>query len=115
MPQIRGTTSLKVNTAQAVIKNTYDYWAIVHVNFTNTGSTLANISMAVSTNQQTPNASEWILYNQVLLPNDSYEYRGLTLSSGQYVVVKSTSANVVVGATGIADQNQILTNDIVQQ
>jgi hypothetical protein len=115
MPAINSSTKFYANTPQAVTKNIYDYFSIVNINFCNTGTTTAQISLAVSNSQSSPAASEYIDY-QITLPSYGvYERQALCYNPGQYIVAVSSSASVVCQVYGHGLSNIALTNDIVTQ
>jgi hypothetical protein len=109
------TRTLLANTPQAVIKNTYNSFSVVTVNFCNTGATSARISLAVSTSQSSPNIGEYLDYQILIQPFGVYERLSIMYSPGQYIVVTSTSANVVCQAWGIGLDYDVIANDIVTQ
>ena len=109
------TRTLYANTPQAVIKNTYNSFSVVTVNFCNTGATSARVSLAVSFSQTSPNIGEYMDYQVTVPPFGVYERLSILYSPGQYIVVSSTSANVVCQAWGIGLDYDQLPNDIATQ
>jgi hypothetical protein len=117
MPAIFGSTVLLANTPQAVVKNIYDIGVVVTANLVNNSGSAATISVAISANQASPGASEWIAYNQTLAPGGGVvEFAGLSISPGQYIVVRSSSASVASQVWGYSPSSITNSaNDIVVQ
>jgi hypothetical protein len=114
MPAVLKSTSLFVNTNQALVKNFYNEGGVVTVNFCNTGATSATVRMAVSSNQSAPNASEWLIWDRAIAPSGVVDLSGLAIGPGQYVVVRSSSASVVAQAWGyIYSDTAVSSDDIV--
>jgi hypothetical protein len=113
MPAFNRFRQLYANTAQAVVKNTTSLAGVYTVNFCNTGSTSAQIRLAVSSSQSAPNSGEWIEWNTLLTASNSYERTGILLNSGDYLIAYSSSASVVVQSWGFAQEPVSLVDDIV--
>jgi hypothetical protein len=115
MPAFNKFTRLKAGVNQAVVKNTTSLAGVYTVNFTNQGSTSAQIRLAVSSNQLSPNSGEWIEWNTTITSSNSYERTGILLNSGDYMIVYSSSSSVVAQSWGFAQEPVSLSDDIVVQ
>lgn len=76
--------------------------ASVTINVCNRGTSAAAIRIAL-TDSTTPDLSEWVDWDAVVQPNESYQRTGVVLSSGQYVYVRSDQANISVNVYGFEE------------
>ena len=99
---VLGTRSLLAGIAQNVYVNNYTEAAIVTVNVCNINHVPTKISMAISTlGHAGITAGEWIEYDAELLGKGVLARTGIAVSSGQYVVVKSSESNVSAQVWGV--------------
>lgn len=105
MNGVLGTWELLTNVNQAIYFNNYDTASIVIVNLCNRGNRTANISIAISSSLSDPSNAEWIVFNQLLSPKDTFEKLGVAVSPGKYVVVRSSSSDVNAVCYGLTNSN----------
>ena len=99
---VLGARSLSAGIAQNIYVNNYTEAAIVTVNVFNINHVPTKISIAVSTLGHTSvTANEWIEFGTELLGKGVLARTGIAVSSGQYVVVKSSESNVSTQVWGI--------------
>jgi len=76
------------------------YYTVCNVSLTNRNATAVLIRLAMSASG-TPNVSEWVEYDTILIPNGVFERTGLVLQAGLNIVVYSDTANVGCTVYGI--------------
>lgn len=101
MTGIVGSWELLVGIPQAVYVCNKTDSSVVNVNICNRGNQVTLISMAISTSATTPLNAEWIEFESRLIGKGSIERAGIVINPGQYLIVKSSLANVNVVAWGI--------------
>lgn len=76
------------------------YYTVCNVSLTNRNTTaiLVRVAMAAT---GTPNVSEWLEYDTILIPNGVFERTGLVLQAGLNIVVYSDTANLGCTVYGI--------------
>lgn len=109
MNGVLGTTDLLANINQAVYFNNYDTASVVVVNLCNRGTENTLVSIAVSVSATNPSNAEWIEFNLPLSPKNTLERTGIAISTGKYLVVKSSNANVNAVCYGVTNGTTPLT------
>ena len=99
---VLGTRSMLAGIAQNVYVNNYSDSSIVTVNVCNFNHVSTKISMAISTlGHAGITAGEWIEFGTELLGKGVLTRTGLAVTSGQYIVVKSSESNVSAQVWGV--------------
>jgi hypothetical protein len=99
---VLGARNLSAGIAQNVYVNNYSDAAIVTINVCNINHVPTKISMAISAvGHAGITANEWIEFGAELLGKGVLARTGVAVSSGQYVVVKSSESNVSAQVWGI--------------
>jgi len=97
---VLGSRNLISEVNQAVYVNNYSDISAITLSVCNKHYIETNISVAVSTSATSPSNSEWIEYETILTGKGVLERSGILVTPGQYIVVKSSGANVNVVAWG---------------
>lgn len=99
---VLGAQSLSAGIAQNVYVNNYSDAAVVTVNICNINHVPASISIAISTvGHAGVTDNEWIEFNAELLGKGVLARSGVAVSSGQFIVVKSSESNVSAQVWGV--------------
>ena len=103
MNGVLGTWELLANINQSIYFNNYDTASIVIVNLCNRGNQTATIRIAISSSLTSPSSAEWIVFEQPLLPKDTFEKLGIAVSPGKYVVVRASTNDVNAVCYGLTN------------
>ena len=76
--------------------------AVVNVSICNRGGSASSVRLAIS-NQATPNAADYIEYDQPVISAGVLERTGLVLDAGEILVAYSSGANISVVAYGFEE------------
>ena len=99
---VLGARNLSAGIAQNVYVNNYSDAAIVTINVCNINHIPTKVSVAISTAGHAGiTANEWIEFSAEVLGKGVLARTGVAVSSGQYVVVKSSESNVSAQVWGI--------------
>ena len=95
-----GNFAIAATTNTTVYTVPTGYYTVCNISLTNRNATAINIRLAMASTG-TPNASEWIEYDTILIPNGVFERTGLVLQAGLNIVVYSDTANLGCTVYGI--------------
>ncbi len=99
---VLGAQSLSAGIAQNVYVNNNSEAAVVTINVCNYNHISVKISIAISTlGHVGVTSGEWIEFGADLLGKGVLARTGVAVSSGQYIVVKSSESNVSTQVWGI--------------
>jgi len=99
---VLGAQSLSAGIAQNIYVNNYSDAAVVTVNVCNFNHVPAKISIAISTlGHVGVTNGEWIEFGADLLGKGVLARTGVAVSSGQFIVVKSSESNVSAQVWGV--------------
>lgn len=99
---VLGARSLSAGIAQNIYVNNYSDAAVVTVNVCNINHVSTKISIAISTvGHAGVTSGEWIEFGADLLGKGVLARTGVAVSSGQYIVVKSSESNVSTQVWGV--------------
>ena len=95
-----GNFAIAATTNTTVYTVPTGYYTVCNISLTNRNATAINIRLAMASTG-TPNASEWLEYDTILIPNGVFERTGLVLQAGLNIVVYSDTANLGCTVYGI--------------
>ena len=89
------------NTLEQVWQVPNGQTATVTIRFTNRTSGNVKIRLVCS-DTNSPDNSYYLVYDQIIYPNDNYTEAGVVLESQDYIFVRSDTANVSVNVWGFS-------------
>ena len=95
-----GNFAIAATTNTTVYTVPTGYYTVCNISLTNRNATAILVRVAMSSTG-TPNVSEWIEYDTLLIPNGVFERTGLVLQAGLNIVVYSDTANLGCTVYGI--------------
>ena len=101
MSGVLGALNQKQDVYQAIYVNNKDKASAITINVLNKTNQLARITLAISVSGTNPSDAEFIEYEAELPPKGVLERMGILVNPGQYVVSKSSIADVNVVVYGV--------------
>jgi len=98
---VLGTADLTANVYAAVYRNLKDRSSAVTINVCNRSGATGRLDIAISTSSSTPSTSELLVSQSIFYGNEVIEKLGVLVPSGEYVLVRSTIANVSAVVYGV--------------
>jgi hypothetical protein len=95
-----GNTDLTANSSEVVYTAPVGTYAVANVSITNRNETSISMKMAMAITA-TPEDSEWIEWNTIIIPNGVFERTGLVMQGGLNLVVEADAGSVGVTVYGI--------------
>lgn len=95
-----GNFAIAATTNTTVYTVPTGYYTVCNISLTNRNTTAILVRVAMASTG-TPNVSEWIEYDTILIPNGVFERTGLVLQAGLNIVVYSDTANLGCTVYGI--------------
>jgi hypothetical protein len=95
-----GNFAIAATTNTTVYTVPTGYYTVCNISLTNRNATAILVRVAMASTG-TPNTSEWIEYDTILIPNGVFERTGLVLQAGLNIVVYSDTANLGCTVYGI--------------
>lgn len=91
-----------INTDTQVYQVPTNHLASFTISVCNRGTSNAKIRIAL-TDSTSIGLDEYVDFDTIVYPKDSYQRTGLVLSSGQYVYIRSDQANISVNVYGFEE------------
>jgi hypothetical protein len=91
-----------VGTAVQIYQVPSSHNASVTINVCNRGTSNAKVRIAV-TDSTTPALGEWLDFEEVVFPKESYQRTGVVLGSAQYIYFYTDQANISVNVYGFEE------------
>jgi hypothetical protein len=95
-----GNFAIAATTNTTVYTVPTGYYTVCNISLTNRNATAILVRVAMASTG-TPNVSEWLEYDTILIPNGVFERTGLVLQAGLNIVVYSDTANLGCTVYGI--------------